>query len=71
MELFTTDVKLMVIVPVEEAVAVNNLARAMFSPPAADQMSKLLSTGVPLMATLKTREPAALKTYSTKSSRTT
>ena len=32
----------------------NDLARAMFSPPAADQISKLLSTCVPLMATLKT-----------------
>jgi transposase len=60
MALFTTEVKLMVMVPVAEAVAVNVSAMAMFSPPAADQMSKLLSTWVPLMATLNTRDPAAL-----------
>ena len=70
MELFTTEVNPMVIVPAEDAVALNDLVTAMNSPPAAAQMSNLLSTWVPLIATLNTREPAELNMYSTKSSRT-
>ena len=63
-------VKLTAILPEESAVAVKVRAMALFFPPAAAKTSKLLSTVVPLTATLKERCPAAVHQFSQKSRRT-
>ena len=60
----------MVIAPALLAVAVNDSATPLNSPPAVAKMSKLVSTWVPLMRTLKVRDPAAVQYSSAKSSRT-
>src|SRR5580698_6877765 len=60
----------MVIVPVLDAVAVNGSITAMYSPPAAAKMSKSVSTWVPLISTLKVRDPAVVQYSSAKCSRT-
>ena len=59
--LFVTDVNVITICPLAFAVAVNCWMLAMFSPPEAFTMSKFVSTCVPLMLTLNTREPAVVK----------
>lgn len=53
-----TVTKEMVIFPVLSAVAVNCSTTALYSAPAVARMSKLVSTWLPLMMTLKVREPA-------------
>ena len=60
----------MVTAPALLAVAVNDSATALNSPPAVAKMSKLVSTWVPLMRTLKVRDPAVVQYSSAKSSRT-
>ena len=60
----------MVIAPALLAVAVNDSATALYSPPAVAKMSKLVSTWVPLIRTLKVRDPAAVQYSSAKSRRT-
>ena len=60
----------MVIVPVLLAVAVNDSATALYSPPAVAKMSKLVRTWLLLMRTLKVRSPAAVQYSSAKSRRT-
>ena len=59
----------MVIAPALLAVAVNDSAAALNSPPAVAKMSKLVRTCVPLMRTLKVRDPAAVQYSSAKSRR--
>src|SRR5260221_10471438 len=56
-----TVVNWMVIVPVVEAVALNGSISAISAPPAVAKMSKLLSTWLALMLTLKARLPAAVQ----------
>ena len=51
----------MVIAPALLAVAVNDSATPLNSPPAVAKMSKLVSTWVPLMRTLNVLEPAAVQ----------
>ena len=60
----------MVIVPLLLAVAVNGSSTALNSPPAVAKMSKLVSTWLLLMRTLKVRDPAAVQYSSAKSSLT-
>ena len=60
----------MVIAPLLGATAVNCSTTALYSPPAVAKMSKLVSTCVPLMRTLKMREPAVVQYSSAKCSRT-
>src|ERR1035441_5250651 len=57
----TTEVNTITIWPEALAVAVNVSSIALSSPPAAANISKLVSTAVPLMLTLKTRFPAAVQ----------
>ena len=68
--LFVVDVNLIVICPLASAVAVNCWMLAMFCPPDAATMSKFVSTCVPLMLTLNTREPLVVKNVSQKCKRT-
>ncbi len=65
-----TDTNWMVTAPALLAVAVNDSATALNSPPAVAKMSKLVSTCVPLMRTLKVLDPAVVQYSSAKSSRT-
>src|ERR1700677_76010 len=60
----------MVMVPVLDAVAVNGSITAMYSPPAVAKMSKSVRTWVPLIRTLKVRDPAVVQYSSAKCSRT-
>jgi len=50
-----------VIAPPEGAILLNTLSMAMFSPPAAAKISKLVKTWVPAIETLNTLSPAAGK----------
>src|SRR5207253_2428288 len=52
-----TVIKVTTIWPPLSATAVNSLTTALFLPPAAATMSKLLSTWLPLICTLKSRWP--------------
>src|SRR5215831_7564322 len=56
--------------PLELALAVNCSITALFCAPAVAKISKLVSTCVPLMLTLNTRELAAVQNVSAKCSRT-
>src|SRR5712691_1121611 len=60
-ELLTTEVNVITYWPVELAFSVNCSMTALFLAPAAAKISKLVNTCVPLMLTLKVREPAAEK----------
>src|SRR3984885_6153683 len=60
----------MEIVPLLLAVAVNGSSTALNSPPAVAKMSKLVRTWLPLMRTLKVRDPAVVQYSSAKSRRT-
>ena len=64
-----TVVNWMVNVPLVGATAVNCSTTALYSPPAVAKMSKLVSTCVPSMETLKIREPAVVQYSSAKCSR--
>ena len=65
-----TVVNWMVILPVLSAATVNCSTTALYSAPAVARMSKLVSTCLPLMVTLKMREPAVVQYSSAKCSRT-
>src|SRR5258707_15370864 len=69
-EVLTTEVNVTTMLPVESAGSVNCSITALFFAPAAAKMSKLVNTGVPLMLTLKVREPAVEKKVSAKCSLT-
>jgi hypothetical protein len=64
--LLTTDVNVITYWPLEFAASVNPWMLAMFCPPEAAKMSKLVSTCVPLVVTLNVREPAVVKKVSAK-----
>src|ERR1043165_6641526 len=66
----TTVVNWMLITPLLLAFMVNSLTTALNGPPVAAMMSKLVSTWVPLMETLKTRCPGVVTQFSEKCSRT-
>jgi len=68
--LFVTDVNVITYWPLEFAASVNCWMLAMFCPPDAATMSKFVSTCVPLIVTLNTREPVVVKNVSQKCKRT-
>src|SRR5260370_6496190 len=68
--LSVTVVKTRLIWPLALAVAVNCSITALFIAPAVAKMSKLVSTCVPLLDTLKMRWPAAVQNVSAKCRRT-